>query len=103
MVDNQEFRRLHDEYARYDAQLGQLSHKRFLTEQEQAEELRLKKLKLHAKDQMDKAIECCRRDKFLRDANADFAAVKCDKEAWKEELEERELWEQTLADGLAEE
>jgi hypothetical protein len=52
---------------------------------------------------LDKAIECYRRDKFLRDANADFAALKRDKKAWKEELEQSELWGQTLADGLVEE
>ncbi len=52
---------------------------------------------------LDKAIERYRRDKFLRDANADFAALKRDKKAWKDELKERDLWEQTLADGLAEE
>ena len=52
---------------------------------------------------LDRAIEHYRRDKFLRDANADFAALKRDKKAWKEELKEREIWEQTLADGLARE
>jgi len=52
---------------------------------------------------LDKAIEQYRRDKFVRDANADFAALKRNKKAWKEELKERELWDQTLADGLAKE
>lgn len=52
---------------------------------------------------LDKAIERYRRDKFLRDANADFAALQRDKKAWKGELKERDLWEQTLADGLAKE
>ena len=52
---------------------------------------------------LDKAIEGYRRDKFLRDANADFAALKRHPKAWKAELKERELWEQTLTDGLAEE
>ena len=50
---------------------------------------------------LDRAIERYRREKFLRAANADFEALKRDPKAWREELRERELWEQTLADGLA--
>ncbi|MGH9469661.1 MAG: toxin-antitoxin system protein [Terriglobia bacterium] len=49
---------------------------------------------------LDKAIERYRRDKFVRGANAEFAALKSDAKAWREELKERDLWEQTLADGL---
>jgi uncharacterized protein YdcH (DUF465 family) len=56
MVNDQEFKRLRAEHAGYDAQLEQLSHKKFLSEQEQAEETRLKKLKLRAKDQMEQLI-----------------------------------------------
>jgi len=52
---------------------------------------------------LDKAIEHYRREKFLRDANADYAALRRNPKAWKEELKERALWEQTLSDGLAEE
>ncbi len=52
---------------------------------------------------LDKAIEGYRREKFLRAANADFEALRHDSKAWKEELQERDLWEQTLADGLARE
>jgi hypothetical protein len=50
---------------------------------------------------LDEAIERYRRERFLHAANADFAALKRDPKAWKEELRERELWEHTLADGLA--
>jgi hypothetical protein len=49
---------------------------------------------------LDKALDHYRREKFLRDANADFAVLKRSPRAWKEEFKERELWEQTLADGL---
>jgi hypothetical protein len=49
---------------------------------------------------LDRALERYRREKFLRAANADYEALRCDPRAWKEELRERELWEQTLADGL---
>ncbi len=57
MAGNQEFRRLHDEHARYAAQLDHLSAKSHLTEQEQMEEVRLKKLKLRAKDQMELLVK----------------------------------------------
>ena len=50
---------------------------------------------------LDKAIERYRRERFLHAANADFAALRRDAKAWKEELRERALWEHTLADGLA--
>jgi predicted transcriptional regulator len=52
---------------------------------------------------LDQALERYRREKFLRAANADFEALRSNPKAWKEELQERELWEQTLADGLAKE
>jgi len=50
---------------------------------------------------LDKAIERYRRERFLRAANADFAALKRNAKAWKQELREREFWELTAADGLA--
>jgi len=52
---------------------------------------------------LDKAIEHYRREKFLRDANADYAALRRNPKAWKEELKERDVWEQALSDGLAKE
>ena len=52
---------------------------------------------------LDRALEGYRRDRFLRAANADFAALRDDPNAWKAVLRERELWEQTSADGLAKE
>ena len=52
---------------------------------------------------LDKAVEAYRREKFLRDANSDFAALKKDRRAWREELQERRLWENTLGDGLDDE
>lgn len=57
MARNQEFRRLHDEHARYAARLEHLCAKTYLTEQEQVEEVRLKKLKLRAKDQMEMLVK----------------------------------------------
>lgn len=52
---------------------------------------------------LDRAIERYRRDRFLRAANADFAALKQDRKAWKQEFGERELWETTVADGISKE
>ena len=49
---------------------------------------------------IDEALEDLRRRKMLEANNAAFSALKADKKAWKEELKERELWENTLADGV---
>ena len=49
---------------------------------------------------LDRAIERYRRESFLRAANSDFQALKSDSRAWKQEVKEREVWDQTLADGL---
>lgn len=57
MADSPEYQRLREEHSRYATQLEQLSAKAFLTEQEQLEEVRLKKLKLRAKDQMEFLVQ----------------------------------------------
>jgi len=49
---------------------------------------------------LDRVLERYRREKFLRAANADFAALRNDPSVWKDELRERDLWEQTSSDGL---
>lgn len=56
MVEDEEYRRLQQEHAQYAAQLEQLEGKKYLSEQEQIEETRLKKLKLRAKDQMEARV-----------------------------------------------
>lgn len=56
MVKDAEYQRLRDEHSFYDARLEALEHKKYLTEQEQVEEIRLKKLKLRAKDQMEERV-----------------------------------------------
>ena len=53
MVGNEEYQRLRAEHARYKIQLNELSAKAHLSAEEQTEELRLKKLKLRVKDQME--------------------------------------------------
>jgi uncharacterized protein YdcH (DUF465 family) len=53
MANNPEYRSLREEHIRYASQLDQLAAKVFLTEEEKLEEVRLKKLKLRVKDQME--------------------------------------------------
>ena len=47
---SEEINRLHAEHHRYAQRLDELIQKPYLSEDEQLEEVRLKKLKLHAKD-----------------------------------------------------
>jgi uncharacterized protein YdcH (DUF465 family) len=47
-----EFRRLVQEHSQFSQRLESLTQKRYLTEDEKLEEVRLKKLKLRLKDQM---------------------------------------------------
>jgi uncharacterized protein YdcH (DUF465 family) len=56
MATNSEYQRLREQHTQYAAQLDQLESKTFLSESEQLEEIRLKKLKLRAKDQMEMLI-----------------------------------------------
>ena len=52
LASHQEFQRLAQEHTQYAQRLDSLTQKRFLTEDEKLEEVRLKKLKLRLKDQM---------------------------------------------------
>jgi len=49
---------------------------------------------------LGEAVELYRRKLLLDKANAAFAALKADSQAWKEEQEERAAWDVTLLDGL---
>jgi len=60
MANSEEYQRLRQEHARYVAQLEQLAARHYLTEQEQMEEVRLKKLKLRVKDQMETLVQKAR-------------------------------------------
>jgi uncharacterized protein len=52
LASHEEFRRLVQEHSQYSQRLESLTQKRYLTEDEKMEEVRLKKLKLRLKDQM---------------------------------------------------
>lgn len=52
---------------------------------------------------IDQAIEDLRRRKMLEATNRAFEGLKSDKAAWQEETAERELWENTLSDGVNDE
>ena len=51
---------------------------------------------------VDRAVEEYRRKLFLEEANRAYAALRSDPRAWREELEERRVWEAALADGVGE-
>jgi len=53
LASHDEFRRLAQEHAQYSQRLHLLNEKRYLSEDEKVEEVRLKKLKLRIKDQME--------------------------------------------------
>jgi uncharacterized protein YdcH (DUF465 family) len=61
MAGNQEFRRLAQEHTQYSQRLASLIGKRYLSEDEKLEEVRLKKLKLRLKDEMERIEQEFRR------------------------------------------
>jgi len=52
-ASHEEFRKLALEHTQYEKRLDSLTQKRYLTDDEKVEEVRLKKLKLRLKDQME--------------------------------------------------
>jgi len=53
LTSHEEFRRLAQEHMQYSTRLDSLTQQRYLSEEEKLEEVRLKKLKLRLKDQME--------------------------------------------------
>jgi len=53
LASNDVFRKLADEHTQYSQRLDALVTKKYLSEEEKLEEVRLKKLKLRLKDQME--------------------------------------------------
>lgn len=56
MATNEHYQNLRKEHIRYASELERLALKAHLSEQEQLEEIRLKKLKLRVKDEMEKLV-----------------------------------------------
>lgn len=50
---------------------------------------------------LDVALEKLEQELLLRQLSEDYAALRRDKKAWKEERKDRALWENTLSDGLS--
>lgn len=49
---------------------------------------------------LEKSVEEYRRKQLLEETNKAFLALKQNAEQWKEELEERHIWDRALADEL---
>lgn len=56
MQNSEEFRNMADQHSVYKKLVAELESKPFLTEEEELEEQRLKKLKLRLKDQMEELL-----------------------------------------------
>jgi uncharacterized protein len=63
LTNHDEFRKLAQEHMQYSTRLDSLTQKRYLSEDEKLEEVRLKKLKLRLKDQME-SIERAYRQQY---------------------------------------
>jgi uncharacterized protein len=53
LASSDEFRKLADEHSNYSQRIESLANKKYLSEEEKVEEIRLKKLKLRLKDEME--------------------------------------------------
>lgn len=58
---------------------------------------------LDVSDVLDRAVEVYRRELFLEETSRSFQVLKDDPEAWREESEERALWDESLGDGVDDE
>jgi len=57
MATHEEFRKLANEHHEHDDRLQALASKSFLSEEEKIEEVRLKKIKLRLKDEMERIVQ----------------------------------------------
>jgi uncharacterized protein YdcH (DUF465 family) len=62
IAQNEDFRRLAQEHQQYSQRLDNLIQKRYLSEDEKLEEVKLKKQKLRLKDEMERIESQYRRD-----------------------------------------
>ena len=63
VATNEKFRKLADQHHSYDEQLQKLLSRPYLNEEEQMEEVKLKKLKLRLKDEMQRIIQQYRKER----------------------------------------
>ncbi len=57
LTSDSHFRELVEQHAQLKHQVEEIESRQFVTEEDELEEQRLKKLKLHAKDQMNEILE----------------------------------------------
>ena len=62
LLENEEYKRLHQQHHEYESRLSQFSDKVLLSDEEQVEETTLKKKKLQLKDQMEAIARRMRED-----------------------------------------
>jgi uncharacterized protein YdcH (DUF465 family) len=62
LLENEEYRRLHDQHHEYETKLSQFTDKVVLSDEEQVEETTLKKKKLQVKDRMEAIARRVRED-----------------------------------------
>ena len=62
LLENEEYRRLHEQHHEFEARLSQFSDKVVLSDDEQVEETTLKKRKLQVKDRMEAIARSIRED-----------------------------------------
>jgi uncharacterized protein YdcH (DUF465 family) len=63
MATSEEFRKLVAQHAEYDRLLDAIEAKAHVTPEDEVEEHRIKKLKLHVKDQMNEIMAHCKAEK----------------------------------------
>jgi uncharacterized protein YdcH (DUF465 family) len=62
LLENEEYKRLHQQHHEYESRLSQFTDKVLLSDEEQVEETTLKKKKLQLKDQMEAIARRMRED-----------------------------------------
>ncbi len=59
-----------------------------------------RRMGISKQDIIDEALDKLERTNIMKQANEAYARLRQDPQAWKEEIEERALWDITLKDGL---
>jgi uncharacterized protein YdcH (DUF465 family) len=62
LLENEEYKRLHEQHHEYESRLSQFNDKAVLSDEEQVEETTLKKKKLQLKDRMEAIARKMRED-----------------------------------------